>query len=135
MIEIIMDERLAYSPAFVFVMEQFVDLLHKGHADQSLCMTNSMRVVYAKNASGVVGACVFDLDYSKGQAWIYMAAVDDDYRHQGIYQQIYSTVEDICISEGMRSIGSNVSVYNSPMIDFAIKNDREMRWFKTTKRL
>lgn len=135
MIEIITNERLAYSPAFVFVMENFVELLKKGYSEHSLCIDNSMMVTYAVTDMAVVGACVYELNRVKNQAWIYTAGVDEKYQGQGIYDKIYKEVEAVCKSEGMRVLNSNIHVDNTSMIMSAAKNDRELSYYRSTKLL
>ena len=133
--EIITEPTLSYSKAFIFVMEHFVKMLKAGHSELSICINNSMPVTYAIEENKVVGACVYELDHSKRQAWIYSAAVDEDYRAQGVYSEIYQEVERICKDAGMVVINSNVHIDNVAMIHNAGKNDREMLWYRTRKYL
>jgi GNAT superfamily N-acetyltransferase len=135
MIEIYTDTRLAYSKSFIFVMEQFVNTLKAGHSDLSLCINNSMNVTYAVADEEVVGACVYELDPIKRQAWIYTAAVSESHRGQGVYDKIYKEVERVCKENGMVVLNSNVHVDNRAMIQSALKNDREMLWYRTRKYL
>jgi hypothetical protein len=135
MIEIYTDDRLAYSKAFVFVMEQFVNTLKAGHSELSLCINNSMTVTYAVIDNTVVGACVYEMDTVKRQAWIYTAAVEKLHRGCGIYDNIYKEVENVCRQNHMVVLNSNVHIDNQAMIQSALKNNREMLWYRTRKYL
>lgn len=133
--EIITEPTLSYSKAFVFVMEHFVKMLKSGHSDLSLCINNSMTVTYAIEDNQVIGACVYELDHSKRQAWIHIAAVNESHRSNGIYDEIYQEVEQVCKNSGMVVLSSNVHVDNAPMIKSASKNNRELLWYKSRKYL
>lgn len=133
--EIITEPTLSYSKAFIFVMEHFVKMLKAGHSELSICINNSMTVTYAMEDGQVIGACVYELDKSKRQAWIYSAAVDENHRGKGVYTDIYNEVERVSKAAGMVVINSNVHIDNAPMIKSADKNNREMLWYRTRKYL
>lgn len=133
--EIITESTLSYSKAFIFVMDHFVKMLKAGHSELSICINNSMPVTYALENGEVVGACVYELDKGKRQAWIYSAAVDEQHRGKGIYNEIYSEVERVCKDAGMVVINSNVHIENVSMLKSADKNGREMLWYRTRKYL
>ena len=133
--EIITDTRLAYSEAFIFVMDNFVKILKAGHSEHSLCINNNMHVTYAKENDSVIGACVYELDMNKCQAIIYSGGVDKAYQGTGVYQQIYEEVENVCRSNGIKVLNSNVHVENQAMLASAAKNGRKLEYIRTTKRL
>lgn len=133
--QIITDDTLAYSEAFIFVMDNFVRILKAGHAEHSLCINNSMYVTYAKEGDKVIGACVYDMDMDKRQAIIYSAGVDKAYQNSGVYQEIYTEVEETCYRHGMRVLNSNIHIENQAMLASAVKNGRKLEYFRTTKRL
>lgn len=133
--EIFTDTRLAYSKAFIFVMENFVEILKQGHSELSLCINNSMMVTYAIDNGEVVGACVYEIDAVKRQAWIYTAGVAAAHRGQGIYDDIYSEVEHQCRNAGMLVLNSNIHVDNAGMIANAKKHGRLLSWYRTSKQL
>jgi predicted GNAT family acetyltransferase len=133
--EIITEPTLSYSKAFIFVMEHFVKMLKAGHSELSICINNSMTVTYALEDGEVIGACVYELDQGKRQAWIYSAAVDENHRGQGVYTDIYKEVERVSKSAGMVVINSNVHIDNAAMVKSADKNGREMLWYRTRKYL
>jgi hypothetical protein len=135
MIEIITNTRLAYSPAFIFVMENFVKILKEDHSEHSLCIDNSMMVTYAVDQSVIVGACVYELNRVKNQAWIYTAGVKEEYQRKGIYDIIYKEVESVCKAEGMVALNSNIHVDNIGMIRSAAKNNRKLSYYRSTKLL
>ena len=126
----------AHSKAFIFVMDHFVKLLKAGMAEQELCFHNAVQVAYVEDEDGdVIGAAIFDLDKTKRQAWIYLAAVAADHRSQGIYSAIYRKIEDIARNEGMKGLGSNVNVRNAPMLATAEKNGRQLIAYRVKKAL
>jgi ribosomal protein S18 acetylase RimI-like enzyme len=129
----IITEKLAYSKAFIFVMDNFVEILKKGHSELSLCISNEMTVTYMIDEDIVIGACVYDMDDRKRQAYIYTAAVDKFYRNEGVYNTIYKEVERVCRMSGMKVLNSNIHVNNTAMIEHALRNDRELLWFRTRK--
>jgi len=133
--EIITEPTLSYSKAFIFVMDHFVKMLKAGHSDLSLCIKNSMTVTYAVENEQVIGACVYELDHSKRQGWIHTAAIDENFRGLGVYEEIYKEVEQVCKTSGMIVLGSNIHVDNEPMIHHAEKNNRELLWYKSRKYL
>lgn len=133
--EIITEPTLSYSRAFVFVMEHFVNMLKSGHSELSICINNSMTVTYAVEDGKVIGACVYELDQSKRQAWIYSAAVDEEYRGLGVYNDIYQEVEQVSKQAGMVVLNSNVHIDNAAMVKNADKNGRELLWYRTRKYL
>lgn len=132
---IITDDRLAYSEAFVFVMDNFVRILKAGHAEHSLCINNSMHVTYAVEDNTIIGACVYDMDMDKRQAIIYSAGVDPRYQGEGVYQEIYEEVERVCRAEGMKVLNSNIHVDNEAAIASARKNNRNVSYYRTSKKL
>ena len=81
----------------------------------------------------VMGACVYEMDDRKKQAYIYTAAVDKFYRNEGVYTTIYKEVERVCRMNGMKVLNSNIHVNNDVMIEHALRNDRELLWFRTRK--
>jgi len=133
--EIITENTLSYSKAFIFVMDHYVQMLKAGHSELSICIKNSMTVTYAIEDNVVIGACVYELDPTKRQAWIYSSAVDENCRGQGVYNEIYQEVENVCKRAGMVVIYSNVHVDNLAMLANANKNSREMLWYRTRKYL
>ena len=131
----IITEQLAYSKAFIFVMDNFVEILKKEHSELSLCINNEMNVTYMLDGDIVMGACVYDMDDRKKQAYIYTAAVDKFYRNEGVYTEIYREVERVCRMNGMKVLNSNIHVNNTAMIEHALRNDRELLWFRSRKAL
>jgi ribosomal protein S18 acetylase RimI-like enzyme len=129
----IITEQLAYSKAFIFVMDNFVEILKKGYSELSLCINNEMNVTYMLDEDLVMGACVYEMDDRKKQAYIYTAAVDKFYRNEGVYTTIYKEVERVCRMNGMKVLNSNIHVNNDVMIEHALRNDRELLWFRTRK--
>jgi ribosomal protein S18 acetylase RimI-like enzyme len=129
----IITEQLAYSKAFIFVMDNFVEILKKGYSELSLCISNEMNVTYMIDEDIVMGACVYEMDDRKKQAYIYTAAVDKFYRNEGVYTIIYKEVERVCRMNGMKVLNSNIHVNNTAMIEHALRNDRELLWFRTRK--
>jgi hypothetical protein len=129
----IITEKLAYSRSFVFVMENFVEILKQGHSELSLCINNEMNVTYMIEEDQILGACVYEIDSKKNQAYIYTAAVNPLFRKQGIYTSIYLEVEKVCRSVGMKVLNSNIHVHNQPMIEHAIKHNRELAWLRSRK--
>lgn len=131
--EITTEPTLSYSKAFVFVMDEFVKMLKQGYCESTICMNNSMKVSYAVENDEVIGACVYELDKNKRQAWIYFASVSEKNRGQKIYDEIYAEVEKNCKSEGMVVINSNIHIDNISMISSAKKNNRELLWYRSRK--
>lgn len=129
----IITEQLAYSRAFIFVMDNFVEILKKGYSELSLCINNEMTVTYMVEGDQVLGACVYDMDDRKKQAYIYTAAVDKFYRNEGVYDAIYLEVERVCRMNGMKVLNSNIHVDNVAMIAHAKKHDRELAWYRSRK--
>lgn len=133
--QIITEPSLSYSKAFIFVMDQFVKMLKLGHCEKSLCINNTMTVTYAVDGDTVIGACVYELDVPKRQGYIYIAAVDEEYRGQGVYNEIYKEVESVCKQHGIVVLNSNVHVDNIAMIKSAEKNNRKLSWYRSSKQL
>lgn len=132
---VIITETFAYSDAFIFVMENYVEMFKRGHCELSLCIRNDMNVTYMKIGDEVVSACVYELDHTKKQAWIYVAATAKIHRNSGYYEQVYEAVEDECRNAGMKVLNSNIHVDNVAMIQHAMKNDRELMWYRSRKYL
>lgn len=133
MIQIITDKTLAYSPAFVFVMDNFAKILKAGQCEHTICFGNGSHVTYAENDGEVIGACVYEFDDVKKQAYIYTAGVDIAWRNRGIYQQIYFEVESLAKEAGMKVINSSVHIENQAMLSSAVKNGRVLTHYRTTK--
>jgi hypothetical protein len=131
----IFTEKLAYSKAFVFVMENYVEVLKAGFSELSLCIHNEMTVTYMVNNGEVVSACVYEMDTKKDQAWIYIAATARHRRGEGLYDHVYTEVENVCKAHGMKVLNSNIHTHNTSMIEHAIRHDRELLWFRSRKYL
>lgn len=131
----IITEKLAYSKAFIFVMEHFVKVLKAGHSELSLCINNEMNVTYLIEDDEVVSACVYELDTRKNQAWIYIAATAEQHRGCGYYDEVYKEVENVCKTNGMKVLNSNIHIENTAMIKNAFRNGRDMSWYRSRKYL
>lgn len=131
--KIITDETLAYSKAFVFVMENFTRILKAGQCEHTICFGNGSRVTYMLDDDIVIGACVYEFDDVKKQAYIYTAGVDSIHRNKGIYQEIYNEVEKLARQNGMKVINSSVHIDNQAMLAAAVKNGRMLTHYRTTK--
>lgn len=131
--KLITDETLAYSKAFVFVMENFTRILKAGQCEHTICFGNGSSVTYMMEDDTVIGACVYEFDMVKKQAYIYTAGVEPVYRSRGVYQEIYDEVEKIARSKGMKVINSSVHIDNQAMLASAVKNGRMLTHYRTTK--
>lgn len=94
-----------------------------------------MHVTYARDDGVVIGACVYELDLDKGQAIIHSAGVEKAYQGKGVYQEIYTEVEEVCYRNGIKVLNSNVHIENQAMLASAVKNGRKLAYYRTTKRL
>lgn len=131
----IFTEKLAYSKAFIFVMEHYVEVLKTGFSELSLCIHNEMNVTYMVKHGEVICACVYEMDTKKDQAWIYLAATAKHCRGEGHYDYVYNEVESVCKAHGMKVLNSNIHVHNNSMIEHALRHDRELLWFRSRKYL
>jgi hypothetical protein len=131
----IITEKLAYSKAFLFVMEHYLEVLKAGFSELSLCINNEMNVTYMINNGEVVSACVYDMDTNKGQAWIYIAATAKHRRGEGLYDYVYEEVENVCRANAIKVLNSNIHTHNTAMIEHAIRHERELLWFRSRKYL
>ena len=85
-------KKLALSPAFVFVMEAFVELVKAGHTVHKMFFSNNSHIVYMEHEGKVIGALVYMIDEVK-EGNILFSHVLPEYRRQGIYKLMYADAE------------------------------------------
>lgn len=130
--KIITEKTLGNSTPFVFVMDQWVKLLKSNLAGTTVCFSNSSRVTYAQSDSGqVIGAVVYNFDTAIRETWICLAAVDENYRGQGIYTQLFDAVCEESRAQGMKYVASNIHVNNASMLKSAEKQQRNLSYYRS----
>lgn len=128
------DQSFAHSPAFLFMLEEFVKLVKTGYADNELNFTNSSFVDYAlDDQQQVAGGCIWTYDPLKRSAWILFSAVRENMRKKGVYKSIIVNVERIAKQKGAIVIYSSVHVDNEAMIAAAKSSGRQPNWYRAKK--
>lgn len=127
---------VANSKAFVFLLEEYLALLKRGHGDNEFAYGNNAQCTYAVDDNGaVIGACAWFIDHNKRAAWILFSAVAAAHRRQGVYTAVRTEVERIAKTKGAAAIYSGVHVENEAMIAAARASGRQLGWYRAKKQL
>jgi RimJ/RimL family protein N-acetyltransferase len=80
---------LASSKAFIFVIEEFLALLKKGHAKPRLPFLDNTTVTYTWDdaTERVLGATTWSVDHERRDGLIGLSLVAEEFRGKGIYKQ------------------------------------------------
>ena len=106
---------IGYTPVLPFFMKHFSQLCDLGWAHPAFTATNNSKAVYAEIDGKVVGHIVYNiLEDQVKTAWIYLSAVDDNYRQRGIYNLMHKHFEEAVKKLGSQKIASYVHVENLP---------------------
>lgn len=124
---------LAHSPAFQFVLEEFVKLLQQGRADTELPFWNGNSVVYVLDGDRCVAASVYFTVPEKAAAWVPLTAVHESYRRRGIYTRMARIVEDDLKKKGIVVLYSAVALDNTAIIESGARIGRVGQLLRTKK--
>jgi hypothetical protein len=118
-VEVYQSKKLGWSPAYVFFLKQYVELIENGHGfphttwDDDRCS-----IVYAKIQGQIVGIIAYDPAHPeyKESLWITLSAVDTVCRQQGIYKILHNYLEKIALELEKLMIASQVHINNIPRL-------------------
>lgn len=106
---------IGYTPVLPFFMKQFSELCQLGWAHPVFTCNNTTRAIYAEIDGQVVGHIVYNiLEDQIKTTWIYLSAVDDNFRQRGIYNLMHKHLETTVKKLGSQKIASYVHVDNKP---------------------
>lgn len=118
--KIVTEDTLAHSKAFVFVMEQFVQLLKEGLSDMETPFGNNFKVTYmiTEDTGEVVSAIVWGNDLSRRISTLNFVCTAYEHRRKGYYTQLFNEVQRLMKSKGSTLLYYNVHTNNSQMLNF-----------------
>lgn len=130
------EETLANSKAFVFALENFLELVKNGHADTELAFINSCKVTYAiSEKNEILGCTVWGIIKQKSSAWIYFSATDKKHRKKGIHSEIIKEVEKQAKILKCKAVYAGIHVSNAPMNLAMKKNGYSQSWYRVKKEI
>jgi len=130
--ELCFSRKLAFSPAFVFVMEAYVELLRAKQTVHKMYFSNNSHVVYMIHDDKIIGATVYMVSDDR-EGNILFSHVLSEYRRQGVYKKMYEEAERRLIEQGARVIISFTWHDNEAMLETYKATGRELTSIRVEK--
>lgn len=102
-----------YTPALTFYLKNYAELINNGIGHPVFNIYNNTPVIWAEIDEVVVGCIIYVIkDDSIQTAWIWLSAVDSNYRQRGLYTLMHTQFEKVAKAGGSKKISSHVHVNN-----------------------
>lgn len=115
---------LAFSPAFLFWMREYVKLLETGNTHPCLEFDNETPVVYAVQNGEIVGAQLYKID-RLGRCYTVGLCVSETNKGQGIATAIYEKMREIAVAKGCTIVYTSVISDNESSLRYVAKGGRK----------
>lgn len=133
---ILYENTVANSKAFLFLLEEYLALLKRGHGDNEFAYGNGAQCTYAVDDNDVIiGASAWFIDHNKRAAWILFTAVAESSRRQGVYTAMRKEIERIAKSKGAAALYLGTHVTNDAMIAATKAAGKQLGWYRAKKSL
>jgi ribosomal protein S18 acetylase RimI-like enzyme len=107
-------DQISGSPAHFPAIKAWVEVVDAGHGDGDVLSINwDDQVTVLKDGDRIVALMVWRYLKYMREAWVCVGWVDEKYRRQGLYKQLYAAMKEQAIKLGARFIGGGVRPSNT----------------------